>query len=285
MLHIDSANLSFIHIPKNAGQSVRRAMAECGTLSFAAMAADLKVSEEHAAKLMEAGVDIAGLGTVQPEHVPLAFLESNFPASWDVLRGAKSFLLARPPRDRFFSALLQRMREYHGFGAIRADDPAVVEEALRICDWLNGRESFCDMQFIHFSRQADYADLRGERIIGAVFPIDRTDLAARWVERETGLSLDITHDHARREPVKWASSIQPAARFIGRKLLPLPIKRAIYPFWMNSGAFANAAGRYHDIDLGSDVEGFVEEYYACDAALYAEAARKAQAVSSRSKVA
>ncbi|HUD30180.1 MAG TPA: hypothetical protein VMQ93_15025 [Novosphingobium sp.] len=279
MLYIEDANLAFVHIPKNAGQSIRRAMADSGTLSFSAMATDLHEEESRAAALMEAGLNIPGLGTVQPEHVPLTFLESHFPSTWATLAGARSFILARPPRDRFFSALLQRLREYHGFGAIRADHPSVIDEARRVCDWLAGRDGFCDMQFIHFSRQADYADLRGRRVVSAVFPIERTDLAARWVESETGLVLDVTHDHARREPKKWASSIQPAARFIGRRLLPMPVKRAIYPLWMNSAAFANASGRYRDIDLGVDVEGFIRSYYACDTALYAEAVRDAQGVS------
>lgn len=278
MLYLKDANLAFLHIPKNAGQSVRKAMMDSGTLSYAAMASDLGVTEAQAEDLMEAGVDtLPGLGVVQPEHVPLAFIESHFPATWATLTGARSFILVRPPRDRFFSALLQRLREYRGQGAIRADDPIVAEEAGRICEWLDQRGPFCDMTHIHFSRQADYANLRGERIVSAVFPMDRADLAAQWVATETGLQLDVTHDHARREPRKWANPIQPAARFIGRKLLPRPIKKAIYPLWMNSGAFANAASRYQSIALSPSVEAFIADYYGCDTALYEEAASKARA--------
>ncbi|KPH60318.1 hypothetical protein ACLIMP_07010 [Novosphingobium aerophilum] len=282
MLYIQAARLAFIHIPKNAGQSVRNALAQCDALCFAAMATDLGVNEPEAERLMEAGVTgMPGLGRVQPEHVPLAFLERHFPATWSTLVGSRSFILARPPRDRFFSALLQRLREHRGMTALRADDPILKEEARHVCDWLDARGHFCDMEYIHFSRQCDYAELGGERIVTKIFPIDRIDAAALWVKTETGLTIDIPHDHARHEPRKWAGPIQPAARFVGRKLLPPSLKQAIYPFWMKSGAFAKAANRYGSITLGDEVERFIAEYYARDETLYREAKDNAEAFCKR----
>ncbi|GAM04472.1 hypothetical protein [Novosphingobium sp. MBES04] len=278
MLYVEEADLAFIHVPKNAGQSIRRAIGGCGRLSYAAMARDLGVDEPTAEGLMEEPVTgLSGIDTaVQPEHVPLPFLKLAFPHSFERLQAAKSFIMVRPPRDRFLSALLQRIREYGGAAALRVDDPLVAQEARRICDWLEGRGPFCDMPYIHFSRQIDYAEIAGERIVSALFPLERTDALVAWVKRETGLELDVAHDHARREPKAWASSLQPAVRFIGRNLLPKTLKKAIYPLWMNSAAFANAASRYDAVRLDPDVERFIADYYAPDAALYAEAQRFAQ---------
>lgn len=269
----------FLHVPKNAGKSIRHAFARSASLSWSYLAADLGVDEARAEQLMDGQVEVAGLGLVKPAHLPLPIIEAAFPKTWETLRSARSFILVRPFRDRFFSALLQRLGEFGGARGVRADDPLVRCEAERVCSWLDGRGPFSTVEYIHFSRQTDYADLRGERVVSAVFPVSRIDLAASWIKAETGVRLDIAHDHARREPRKWAASIQPLARFFGRRLLPAGVKKAVYPLWMSSGVFASAADRYGAIHLGDAVEQFIADYYAADAALYDEAARRANAMS------
>jgi hypothetical protein len=281
LLYSEEANLVFIHVPKNAGKSMRNAFARGMTLSHAFLAGDLGVDEARGEAMMDGEVDVPGIGAVKPAHLPLAIAEAHFPRTWATIRRARSFILVRSPRERFFSALMQRLGEFRDAGPIRADDPLVRDEARRVCEWLAGRGPFGEAEYIHFSRQADYADLRGERVVSAVFPVERIDLAARWVEAETGLRIDVAHDHARREPRKWAGVIQPAARFIGRRVMPRAMKKAIYPLWMNSGAFANAASRYDALDLGGEVEAFVAEYYACDALLHREALRGTEAPAMR----
>lgn len=275
MLYSEQANLVFIHVPKNAGKSMRNALARSPGISHAFLASDLGVDEARAEAAMDEEVDVPGLGAVKPAHLPLAIAEARFPATWATIRGGRSFILVRSPRERFFSALMQRLGEFGDAGVIRADDPVVRREARRVCQWLDGRGPFADAGYIHFSRQVDYADLRGERAVSAVFPVERIDLAARWIEEETGLRLDVTHDHARREPRKWAGAIQPAARFIARHAMPRAMKKAIYPLWMNSGVFSDAADRYASLDLGADVERFIADFYACDARLHDEALRAA----------
>ena len=271
MRYVEEKNLAFIHVPKNAGQSIANALARSAPLSYALMAADLGVTEAAMEASMEIAVDVPGLGVVQPDHLPLVFIREHFPRTWSALTAANSFILTRAPRDRFLSALMQRLREHGGTVAIRVDDPQVAEEAQRVCDWLDGRGAFFEREFIHFTRQIDYAEVSGARIVTAIFPVDGADAVAAWIQRETGLALDVTHDHRRREPRAWARAIQPAARFVGRRLIPRTVKKAIYPLWMNSGAFADAAKRYDAVHLGDDVERFITDHYAADAALHAEA--------------
>ncbi|CDO35055.1 hypothetical protein [Novosphingobium sp. KN65.2] len=271
MLHCPAENLVFVHVPKNAGKSVRHALSRHAALSWSFLARDLGVSEARAERAMDEEVDVPGLGRVKPAHLPLPIMAMHFPQTWVTIRSARSFILTRPPRDRFFSALLQRLGEFADMRSIRADDPRVRQEAERVCAWLEGRGVFADVEYIHFSRQVDYADRAGKRIVSALFPLDRIGSAAQWLSNETGLHLEFAHDHARREPRKWAGALQPAARLVGRRVLPLAVKKAIYPLWMNSGLFADAAGRYEAIDLGPDVERFISDYYAADARLHAEA--------------
>ncbi|QVM84551.1 hypothetical protein [Novosphingobium decolorationis] len=66
MLYVEEADLAFIHVPKNAGQSIRRAIGGCGRLSYAAMARDLGVDEPTAEGLMEEPV--TGLSGMVVSH-------------------------------------------------------------------------------------------------------------------------------------------------------------------------------------------------------------------------
>ena len=273
MLLYDKAGLAFIHVPKNGGKSIRAALDAACPINLAPTAADLGITVEQLVADYESGRGVTHpvLGQVKIEHLPLVFWEEHFPRTFAAFIPLKSFVMLRDPRDRFFSAVLQRLGEYQDLKNLRADDPLVTAEALRVCEWLGAREAFCDIDHIHFTRQADYVTLRGERRVSAIFPIDATAAAAEWVGRETGLTIEVTHEHARREPKRWSKAIQPAARFAGRHLIPGPIKRAIYPLWRGSGVFDDASKRYKAIELDSEVERFVSEYYAPDAALYREA--------------
>ena len=273
MLLYDKAGLAFIHVPKNGGKSIRAALDAACPINLAPTAADLGITVEQLLADYESGRGVTHpvLGQVKIEHLPLVFWQEHFPRTFAAFTPLKSFVMLRDPRDRFFSAVLQRLGEYQDLKNLRADDPVVTQEALRVCEWLGAREAFCDIDHIHFTRQADYVTLRGERRVSAIFPIDATAAAAEWVGRETGLTIEVPHEHARREPKRWSKAIQPAARFAGRHLIPGPIKRAIYPLWRGSGVFDDASKRYKAIELDSEVERFVSEYYAPDAALYREA--------------
>lgn len=261
----------FVHIPKNGGQSVRNAMMRVAPLCFAPLATDLKVSEEEAARAAEHGWDDQKLGRIHPAHLPLWVLRDSFPASWQAFTNSRSIALTREPRDRFLSALMQRLKEFGGAGAIRAEDLMVAAEAKRVCDWLSGRQKHANLEYVHFIRQIDFTDLDGERRVNAIFPMNGAAAAAAWLSAQGGPTLEIGHDHARRQPKPWARILQPAARFAGRTLLPRQAKRALHPLWMKSGVFANAASEYGAVNLGADVEGFIKDYYAKDIALHDEA--------------
>ena len=280
MRYLPDQKFYFVHIPKNGGQSVRNAMTRAGELSFGPLAQDLGVDESAAAALSEKGFAHKFLGEIHPAHLPLWALHEAFPQSWAAFEGSTSLALTRDPRDRFLSALMQRLKEFQGAGAIRADDPQVALEARAVCDWLDAQRRHADLNYVHFIRQVDFTDIDGARKVGGVFPMTDAAAAAAWLDAQTGLALDITHDHARRQPKPWARVIQPVARYAGQHLMPRTIKRALHPLWMKSGVFSDAAKGYAAVDLGADVEAFIEEYYAADIALHDEAKICARSVAS-----
>ncbi|MCA0994790.1 hypothetical protein [Alloyangia pacifica] len=284
MKFIPDRGIFFIHIPKNAGKSIHRALEGQG-VSFAPFAADLGVEEAEARRLAlserrpddtsdrhDASFDLPPFGAVHPAHLPLFVLAEKCPATFKALAEAShSFAMTRDPRGRFFSALMQRMKEFGDAGAIRADDKPVRDEAARVCDWLASRDRFADLEYVHFIRQSDFVSLHGKRVLKRVFPVNRSDLLSEWLLTETGLTAEVPMSHARRQPKRWARAVQPAARFAARRLMPHAVKKAIYPYWTGSALFDNAAGSYDKVSLGDDVEGFIKDFYAVDAALHQEA--------------
>lgn len=272
MRYAPDVDLAFIHIPKNGGQSVRNALEDATPLSYAPLAQDLSVSEEEARTASEAGFEHPILGSIHPAHLPLPTMRDHFPACWEAFQSAKSFALIREPRDRFISALMQRMREFGDDEVIRSDDPRVAAEAQRVAEMLtnDGRETL-PLEFVHFNRQAKFTDLDGQRMLSRIFPVDETSRLTSWLVDTVGLSISIGHDHARRQPKRWAKKIVPIARFIGRNLMPIGLKRAVYGAWTNSAVFSDAASSYQSLDLGSDVDAFILEYYSYDFSLYDEA--------------
>lgn len=271
MLYIADHNLVFLHIPKNAGQAMRSAIFAAATPNYAPVAQDLKLDEAKIPALMDQFIPIPNLGNFQIEHLDLELLRDHFPACFEVIRNANSFVLVRPPRARFISALMQRLGEHMDIKGLRIDDPRVRQEAENVCALLAKESRERDSEYIHFYRQTNYTDLDGQRVVSALFPMDRIASAEQWIKSQTGLALEVKRDHVRREPKKWSQAIQPLARFAGRRLIPQPLKRAIYPYWKNSAAFSDAAGRYDSVTFGDAIESFIADYYASDARLYKEA--------------
>ncbi len=276
MLLYPDIPIAFVHIPKNGGKSIRAALDRSGHWDLSATARDLAMDEAELHTSFEGGQGYAHplLGRTKLEHLPLQFWREHFAQTWAAFQTMPSFAVLRDPRDRFFSAILQRLGEYQGQRSLRADDPLVTSEAARVAQWLESRGPFSDIEYIHFTRQSDYVELDGKPCTTALFAIDDTASLGDWLNQTAGVSLEVPHDHARREPKLWSRPIQPVARLVGR-LLPGAVKRAIYPLWRGSGAFANAAGRYKEIGLDDDVEKFVTEYYARDFALFAQCQKAA----------
>ncbi|SFJ36987.1 sulfotransferase family 2 domain-containing protein [Jannaschia pohangensis] len=278
MEYLPDHRLCFLHIPKNAGKSVRAALSRLGPADHRPLAADLNIPEAEVEDAIQAAWDHPDLGPIHPAHIPLATMRTHFTASWAAFTACRSFCLTRAPRDRFLSALLQRLREFEDAGALTVDDPRVAAEAARVCEWLARQDGpIIEAQYIHFGRQTDFTDLDGGRQVTAIFPMDASAALERWLEEALGLSLTVEKTHVRRQPKAWARGLQPAARFAGRWLMPRAVKKAIYPLWTRSPVFDNARGSYAGVDLGADVEAFIADHYACDAALHAEALSASEA--------
>jgi hypothetical protein len=156
MILDDTHETAFIHIPK------------CGGTSISLQFGDL---DSYGGAFRRKGVH-PSLGAIHYAHIPLRFLALHYPAEFAKVKAYRSFALARDPHERFASATFQRVEEFIGIPKPDITLTRALDEARAVIRWLAARDAFCDLEHIHFSRQADYVSLDGARIVGEVYPIE-----------------------------------------------------------------------------------------------------------------
>lgn len=276
MQYSTDKSLFFIHIPKCAGLSVIAGLSKVAAYPWDDMAADLGLDRAAAEALVSPfGFEHEILGRMHPAHIPTTILYAHFPALFARVQQSCSFAVLRNPRDRFLSALAQRLREFKGLGATDITPTDLRREAGAVADWLSGREIFCDLEHIHFSRQCDYVEWEGEPFVKHCFAIENLSGLNDWLTTRFGIEpANSEPKNQTRQVRKGMSMIKPVGSFIGRHVLTRPMRRLIYPLWLNSGVFRKSAEAYATIDLGSDLEAFVASYYSRDAMLHTSTVAK-----------
>lgn len=92
--------VAFVHMPKNAGQSVRNALK--------AVTVEPRFTDE-------------AVEEIHPGRPALKLLSGRFQASSAALATAHNFAMTRVPRARFVSALMPRMKEFDKAGDLHAE--------------------------------------------------------------------------------------------------------------------------------------------------------------------
>lgn len=143
----DERMLWFIHIPKNAGSTIRRVVSDHTTYDL---------SLEQRKKCARLGVDV--------KHLTPSDIEKHFPDLFCVLRQYRVIAFLRDPFDRFVSSLAQKTRwyskkelEYYTYNELKME----CENILDVL-WMN---KFYDIklsiEYTHFIPQSNFihADL------------------------------------------------------------------------------------------------------------------------------
>ena len=248
---------AFIHIPKCGGSSVRAA---------------LQIYHDSGAWPHNNAADHPDLGWTQFNHVPLAVLKQYFPDAFERVESFESFAISRDPLARFRSACAQRARQHLGFNIEDVSDARVRGMVDEVIAHLSRADGFPAVEFVHFTRQRDFVDLGGERIVKNVFPLERLDdfFAAISVHLEG----DVRPQSRKRATYGYRSPVL-------RAVVP-PLARATRR-WMPKAAYQRVRSRVHGVvkrsygEAGSkvfesdEVRDFASEFYAGDAELHRQA--------------
>jgi len=200
-------------------------------------------------------------------HIPLFYLRQEFPEAYEKIVRYRTFALCRDPHDRFASATFQRMEEFKGIPPLQITSDVALAEAREVIDWLAPRERFCDLEYIHFTRQSDYVQLDGAQLVGEVFRLEDMDAFGRAL----GGCFGVEFDPERRENTN-AASLNSVFTAI-RPLKPIYSRLTSWKFregllhLMQRWKLRSPASLYARFREDEAIRAFVEAYYAADFAL------------------
>ena len=160
---------------------------------------------------------------------------------------------------------------YLGKEFAQLDENEIRSEIDKVVTYLRSEPRVIAPDFIHFSRQSDFVQVGGERLVRNLFPVERLDLFALALGQHIGTDI-LQVGHANKTTVFRYPQLKNMLRngsTIARKLLPdaayetlrVSARRAL----MKPGDSAPPA-----VFDETAVQSFVRDYYAADIALHQE---------------
>ena len=143
-----------------------------------------------------------------------------------------------------------------------------LREAREAIQWLTAHPSFCDAEYTHYTRQIDFVELDGQRVVSDVFLLEDIADMAVALEAACGFRLDAE----RRENANFASSnpilsILHVAKPIYSRLTPWSFREKVVVALRRMKLHGPEA-LYARLRREPEISEFVEDYYAQDLALY-----------------
>ncbi len=256
MIVSDQHKFVFIHIPKCAGTSVRTAILPYHD----ADKRFLRTVEPH-----------PELGSIDFRHLPLSLLRDLDPEVFGKLKTYDSYALLRDPFQRFRSAMSQRAKMYLGREFAQLGTAELRTEIGRVQDYLLSAPSVIKPEFVHFTRQSDFVEIDGERMVQNIFPVEHLDRFARAIARRIGID-ELPMGHANKTTVFRYPQLKHVAQTgsaVARRVLPGTLhdtlRRSARKMLMKSGASTE-----QPVFAETQVRDFIANYYKADIALYKE---------------
>ena len=167
-------DFAFVHNPKVGGSSVRH-----------------QVDRYNDARDVFSGKMrvIAGYGTVDMGHITLPAIKRFFPDQFAEIRSRPSFALVRDSVQRFGSALAEHVSRFRAgniFDYTAEERRSLIDE-VRVGIQL--RPECAPAEYCHFSRQVDFVDADGDRIVQHVYPLEEVDAAFAHMGEVAGVRL------------------------------------------------------------------------------------------------
>ena len=259
MIISDRHRFAFVHIPKCAGTSVRKALRPIDAVD----------------SIFDGMGTHPDLGMVNYAHFTLHDLSCHFPDQYRKVAEYRSVAIVRDPVDRFFSAIFQRLREFKGYEQSRITAKVIAGEVDAVIETLGATTGRLILEYVHFNRQSDYVFHNGKRIVTEVFALDRLADAATYIENCTGVRLDETAPENRTVALR-AGVLAPVMQTLRKPyaaIVPLGTRDRVRSRLTKFGLYGGVEKRQF-LKPGSRAERFLGEHYATDFELYASASRR-----------
>jgi hypothetical protein len=251
MIIDDVHRVAFIHIPKCGGTSVGH---------------QFRPLDSYEGRFRRPGTH-PRLGPIHYSHIPLSFLRDEYPDEFEKVATYHAFAVLRDPHARFASAVCQRLEEFGGLAPLEITTDIATREARAVMDWLRARDRFCDLEYIHFSRQTDYVRLNGRQIVGHLYPLEDLSGLAASLQTLCGLAFD----PERRENTNFVSTgglLSQLRRFkpLYSRLTTWGMRERLLHL-MQHWKLHTPSSLYDRFRRDPTISRFVEDYYAEDFAI------------------
>jgi hypothetical protein len=254
----DDARLIFQHIPKCAGTTVSAQLTE-------QVKTDPRFFWSHR-------VEVEGVGTMRGSHMPLAVIREIYPDALEKFRSYRSYAILREPEARFRSALGEYLRNNHRSSFLQIDERelgAILDEIIGATTaspvWLSERH-------VHFTRQADFVDLDGERLIDNLYAVEDLERLAQDLRDAHGLHVNphAIYNSRKDKSLKFGlpkGVLDRAARAVW-KTLPLRVRRQILSLVNRTLPEPSIPAPVQALLSSSNVRDFIADHYAPDHRLW-----------------
>jgi hypothetical protein len=248
MIVSDAHRIVFVHIPKNAGTTVRT---------------QLEPIDSYA-NFFNEEKSFGALPKQWFGHLTLDTVSEHFPDVFEKVRAYDAYAVIRDPFQRFVSATIQRLWEFKGISRFEATHQHVLDEARRIQAWLLAPVEAERPDYAHFLRQVEFTDYRGERIVNRLFALENLALLEAELRDRTQLSLDFSRaKNANLAPSnRWTRVFHKLKPIYGR-LTTWRQREAILQRLQRAGLISKG-DFYGRISADRELRGFVEDFYGAD---------------------
>ncbi|MDR9447500.1 MAG: sulfotransferase family 2 domain-containing protein [Balneolaceae bacterium] len=199
MIISDYHRFAFVHIPKNAGTSIRAQLARIDERN-GYYAARREGEQNHIRDYC---------------HLTLAQLDQLYPEELERLQAYTTFCVLRDPVTRFNAAVAEYAKQ-----ELRRDIStfSLSERLELINDVIKKLNDFGASELpywlVWFTPQAAFIEHRGQRFVSHIFPINDLSGAFALIREKTGISLD-TH-RRKNQSVAFSGNFSRIAARIGR---------------------------------------------------------------------
>ena len=256
MIVSDHHRFIFIHVPKCAGTSVRASVLPYHD----ADERFLRTVEQH-----------PEFGPIDFRHLPLSLLREIDPEVFEKLKTYDSYALLRDPFQRFRSAMAQRAKMYLGKEFAQLSEIELHSEINRVQDYLLSSPSVIKPEFVHFTRQSDFVQIDGARLVRNLFLVEHLDQFSRVLAQRIGAGM-LPIGHTNKTMVfryPQLKHVVQTSSALARQVLPGTVhetlRQSARKVLMKSGAGIERA-----VFDEAQVRDFVASYYKADIALHKE---------------
>jgi hypothetical protein len=263
MIICDDREFAFIHIPKCAGTSVRRALRGIDTTGEAFF----KIADHPV------------MGGVHLAHLTLEDLAEHYPETFDKVVRYRSMAIVRHPLDRFYSAIFQRLREFKEVAQSAISTEMLETDAEAVIAYLERASGRLDLEHVHFNRQCEFVEFNRERIVRDVFPVTRMTEAAEHVREVAG--VEIGDEKRNRTTQLRFGPLRPLQRLLRDRYAKLVSaeRRALIREKMTRAGFYGEVPKEALVKPGGRIERFVRDYYARDFEIFEQSEQRLRACS------